>query len=82
MPLQSGIVEAVTAVTSAAVVGVFGVVAHKVRGENRDAHESNRRVLDEIDRRTEKMDDKLDNHGEWIAAHKAWHKGRGDNANY
>lgn len=81
MTLQPGLVEAVSAVTSAAVLGAFGVIAHRVRSENKDAHDSNRRVLDDIDRRTEKMDAKLDAHGEWIAGHKAWHKGRGDNGN-
>jgi len=35
-------------------------------------------VLDSIDRRTEAMDVKLDRHGEEIAAHSAWHRGRGD----
>jgi hypothetical protein len=54
-------------------------MAYKVRRNNDDAHESNRRVLDAIDRRTEQMDNKLDRHGEWIAAHGAWHRGRGDN---
>ncbi len=83
-----GIIEAVGAVTSASVIGVFSVVAHRMRRENTEAHnasryrmEENRRILDGIDQRTEKMDDKLDDHGEWIAGHRAWHKGRGDNGN-
>ena len=88
MPVPDGMIEALGAVTSASVIGLFSVVAHKMRRENSEAHgankwkmDENRRVLDSIDARTEKMDDKLDDHGEWIAGHKAWHKGRGDNGN-
>lgn len=72
------VVTAIGAIATAAVGGLFTVLAHRVRRENNATHESNRRVLDSIDRRTEAMDVKLDRHGEEIAAHAAWHRGRGD----
>tara|TARA_B100000029_G_scaffold40251_3_gene37648 strand:- start:17571 stop:17813 length:243 start_codon:yes stop_codon:yes gene_type:complete len=77
--LSAEVVTAIGAIATAAVGGSFTVMAYKVRRNNDDAHESNKRVLDSIDRRTEQMDNKLDRHGEWIAAHGAWHRGRGDN---
>ena len=76
--MTAEIVTAIGAVATAAVGGSFTVLAHRVRKENNATHESNRRVLDAIDRRTETMDAKLDQHGEAIAAHTAWHRGRGD----
>ena len=76
--MTADVVTAIGAVATAAVGGSFTVLAHRVRRENNATHESNRRVLDSIDRRTEAMDVKLDRHGEEIAAHAAWHRGRGD----
>jgi hypothetical protein len=76
--LTAEVVTAIGAVATAAVGGSFTVLAYRVRSENNATHESNRRVLDSIDRRTEAMDAKLDRHGEEIAAHQAWHRGRGD----
>jgi len=76
--LTAEVVTAIGAVATAAVGGSFTVLAYRVRQENNATHESNRRVLDSIDRRTEAMDAKLDRHGEQIAAHQAWHRGRGD----
>ena len=76
--MTAEVVTAIGAVATAAVGGTFTVIAHKIRQENTATHESNRRVLDSIDRRTEAMDTKLDRHGEEIAAHAAWHRGRGD----
>jgi hypothetical protein len=72
------IVTAIGAVATATVGGSLSVLAHRMRTANDMAHESNRRVLDAIDRRTTMMDLKLDTHGEQIAAHSAWHRGRGD----
>ena len=76
--MTAEVVTAIGAVATAAVGGSFTVLAHRIRRENNATHESNRRVLDSIDRRTEAMDVKLDRHGEEIAAHAAWHRGRGD----
>lgn len=76
--MTAEIVTAIGAVATATIGGSFTVLAHRVRKENNATHESNRRVLDSIDRRTEAMDVKLDRHGEQIAAHQAWHRGRGD----
>ena len=76
--MTAEVVTAIGAVATAAVGGTFTVLAYRVRQENTVTHESNRRVLDSIDRRTEAMDTKLDRHGEEIAAHAAWHRGRGD----
>ena len=76
--MTAEIVTAIGAVATATIGGSFTVLAHRVRKENNAPHESNRRVLDSIDRRTEAMDVKLDRHGEQIAAHQAWHRGRGD----
>jgi len=72
------VIAAGATVTTAVIAGVFGIVAQRVRRENNAAHEANSRVLDQIDRRTEMMDTKLDRHGEWIAGHQEWHRGRGD----
>ncbi len=72
------VVTAIGAVATATIGGSFTVLAYRVRQENNATHESNRRVLDSIDRRTVMMDLKLDTHGEQIAAHQAWHRGRGD----
>lgn len=76
--MTAEIVTAIGAVATATIGGSFTVLAYRVRQENNATHESNRRVLDSIDRRTEAMDTKLDRHGEEIAAHAAWHRGRGD----
>ena len=76
--MTAEIETAIGAVATATIGGSFTVLAHRVRKENHATHESNRRVLDSIDRRTEAMDVKLDRHGEQIAAHQAWHRGRGD----
>ena len=76
--MTAEVVTAIGAVATAAVGGSFTVLAYRVRQENNATHESHRRVLDSIDRRTEAMDSKLDRHGEEIAAHAAWHRGRGD----
>ena len=76
--MTAEIVTAIGAVATATIGGSFTVLAYRVRQENNATHESNRRVLDSIDRRTVMMDLKLDTHGEQIAAHQAWHRGRGD----
>lgn len=76
--MTAEVVTAIGAVATATVGGSLSVLAHRMRASNDAAHESNRRVLDSIDRRTEAMDTKLDVHGEQIAAHQAWHRGRGD----
>ena len=76
--MTAEIVTAIGAVATATVGGSLSVLAHRMRASNDAAHESNRRVLNSIDRRTEAMDTKLDRHGEEIAAHSAWHRGRGD----
>ena len=76
--MTAEVVTAIGAVATAAVGGSFTVLAYRVRQENTVTHESNRGVRDSIDRRTEAMDSKLDRHGEEIAAHAAWHRGRGD----
>ena len=76
--MTAEIVTAIGAVATATIGGSFTVLAYRVRQANNATHESNRRVLDAIDRRTEAMDAKLDTHGEQIAAHQAWHRGRGD----
>ena len=76
--MTADVVTAFGAIATATIGGSFTVLAHRVRRENNATHESNRRVLDSIDRRTEAMDAKLDRHGEEIAAHSAWHRGRGD----
>ena len=76
--MTAEVVTAIGAIATATIGGTFTVMAHLVRKENNATHESNRRVLDSIDRRTEQMDTKLDRHGEWIAGHGAWHRGRGD----
>jgi hypothetical protein len=49
-------VTAIGAVATATIGGSFTVLAYRVRRENNATHESNRRVLDSIDRRTEAMD--------------------------
>jgi hypothetical protein len=72
------VVTAIGAVATATIGGSLSMLAHRMRASNDAAHESNRRVLDSIDRRTVMMDLKLDMHGEQIAAHQAWHRGRGD----
>ena len=76
--MTAEVVTAIGAVATAAGGGAFTVLAYRGRQENNATHESNRRVLDSIDRRTEAMDAKWDRHGEEIAAHAAWHRGRGD----
>ena len=76
--MTAEVVTAIGAIATATIGGTFTVMAHLVRKENNATHESNRRVLDSIDRRTEAMDAKLDQHGEEIAAHQAWHRGLGD----
>jgi len=72
------LVTAAGAVVTAIVAGLFSVLVQRTRRENNTAHDANMRVLSSIDTRTERMDEKLDEHGEWIAGHSAWHKGRGD----
>lgn len=57
----------------AGLLGLVGSIAQRARRENNRAHDHNLMVLESIDRRTERMDDKLDAHGEWIAGHDAWH---------
>ena len=76
--MTAEVVTAIGAVATATIGGTFTVMAHLVRKENNATHAANRRVLDAIDHRTEAMDAKLDQHGEAIAAHSAWHRGRGD----
>ena len=76
--MTAEVVTAIGAVATATIGGSFTVLAYRVRQENNATHESNRRVLDSIDRRTEAMDAKLDRHGEESAAHQAGHRGRGD----
>ncbi len=55
------------------LLGLVAQIAARARRENNRAHDHNLMVLQTIDRRTTKMDDKLDQHGEWIAGHDAWH---------
>ena len=76
--MTAEVVTAIGAIATATIGGTFTVMAHLVRKENNVTHAANRRVLDAIDHRTEAMDAKLDRHGEEIAAHAAWHRGRGD----
>ena len=76
--MTAEVVTAIGAVATATIGGSLSVLAYRMRNANDAAHESNRRVLDAIDRRTVMMDLKLDTHGEQIAAHQAWHRGRGD----
>ena len=77
--MTAEVVAAAGTVSAAVVAGVFSMLVHRARRENNAAHDENFRVLKSIDRRTEHMDHKLDEHGEWIAGHSAWHHGRGDN---
>ena len=76
--MTAEVVTAIGAVATATIGGSLSVLAYRMRNANDAAHESNRRVLDSIDRRTVMMDLKLDTHGEQSAAHQAWHRGRGD----
>ena len=76
--MTAEVVTAIGAVATATIGGSLSVLAYRMRNANDAAHESNRRVLDSIDRRTVMMDLKLDTHGEQIAAHQGWQRGRGD----
>lgn len=62
----------------AGLLGAVVQVAQRARRENNEAHDQNLTLLKSIDRRSERMDDKLDQHGEWIAGHAEWHRATDD----
>lgn len=56
------------------LLGLLGLVAQRARRENNTAHDQNMALLKSIDQRSQSMDHKLDEHGEWIAGHAEWHR--------
>jgi hypothetical protein len=76
--MTAEMVTAIGSIITACIAGLFSIAAHRNRRTTEISHGETRRTLGVIDRRTEKMDEKLDRHGEWIAGHTAWHRGRGD----
>lgn len=60
-----------TAIVVALIGGVVTLLVERMRRENKRDHDRGYSLLQSIDARTIAMDEKLDEHGKWIAAHDA-----------
>jgi hypothetical protein len=75
---MTDVVAAVGAVTAAVVTGLFAVLTSVMRRENNEAHAENTVMLRSIDERTQRLDERTDAHGVWMARHADWHAHKGD----
>ena len=75
---MTDIVAAVGAVTAALVTGLFALIASTMRRENNESHAENTVILRSIDERTQRLDERTDAHGIWMARHADWHANKGD----
>ena len=75
---MTDIVAAVGAVTAARVTGLFALIASTMRRENNESHAENTVLLRSIDERTQRLDERTDAHGVWMARHADWHANKGD----
>ena len=71
-------IAAIGAVTAALVSGGFTVLATAMRRENTQAHSETTVLLRSIDERTQRLDERTDAHGVWMARHADWHANKGD----
>ena len=74
---MTDIVAAIGAVTAAVVTGVFALIASTMRRENNHSHAENTLILRAIDQRTQRVDERTDAHGIWMARHADWHANKG-----
>jgi hypothetical protein len=75
---MADVIAAVGAVAAALVTGTFAVIASTMRRENNQSHAENTVLLRSIDERTQRLDDRTDAHGVWMARHADWHAHKGD----
>jgi len=71
-------IAAIGAVTAAIVTGAFTLLASAMRRENNQSHAENTVILRSIDERTQRLDERTDAHGVWMARHADWHANKGD----
>ena len=71
-------IAAIGAVTAALVTGGFTVLATAMRREKTQAHSETTVLLRSIDERTQRLDERTDAHGVWMARHADWHANKGD----
>ena len=71
-------IAAIGAVIAAVVTGVFTLLASAMRRENNQSHAENTVLLRSIDERTQRLDERTDAHGVWMARHADWHANKGD----
>lgn len=58
----------------AVIGGGVAVLVEWMRRQNKEQHDKGYSLLQSIDERTMRIDDKTSAHGEWIAAHDALHQ--------
>jgi hypothetical protein len=75
---MTDVIAAVGAVTAALVTGTFALIATAMRKENNEAHSSNTLLLQSIDERTIRLDERSEAHTIWMARHADWHASKGD----
>lgn len=61
------------AIVVAAIGGLVAVLVEWMRRQNQKQHAKGYSLLESIDQRTMRIDDKTDRHGEWIARHNLLH---------
>jgi len=71
-------IAAIGAVIAAVVTGAFTLLASAMRKENTQAHSETTVLLRSIDERTQRLDERTDAHGIWMARHADWHANKGD----
>lgn len=75
---MTDLVAAIGAISAALVTGIFTVLATAMRRENNEAHSSNTLLLQSIDERTIRLDERSEAHTIWMARHADWHASKGD----